>query len=51
MSSSVKSKGNPERIAYRTIRAIYVDDFDEGGQAALARIHERVQFALGAADR
>ena len=50
ISSSVKSTDNPERMAYETICAIYVDNYDEAGQAALARIHERGQFALGAAD-
>jgi len=49
-SSSVKSTDNPERIAYETICAIYVDNYDEAGEAELARIHERGQFALGAAD-
>jgi hypothetical protein len=51
ISSSVKSTDNPERIDYETICAIYVDNYDEGGRVALARIHVRGQFALGAADR
>ena len=38
-------------MADEPICAIYFDNYDEGGQAALARIHERGQFALGAADR
>ncbi len=41
----------PERIADEMICAIYIDNYDEGGQAALTLIHERGQFALGAADR